>query len=239
MIRAVFFDAGHTLLHAVPSVGEVYAQESAKLGVRVTGEEIARVFVPTFRAFVKEYLPHVGSSDEQDYAMWREITHRVYRQIPALAALDFQTWFETLYARFGRPDAWRFYDDVIPALSDLRRRGLRLGVISNWDSRLRRISDGLGLTSRMDVVVISAEAGVRKPHPGIFEHALSRIGVRPEEAMHVGDLPEEDVEGARRAGLHPVYMDREPRVTERVLPSEVPVIRSLSEIVPLLSRMSA
>jgi len=231
VIRAVFFDAGHTLLHAHPSVGEIYSEETAKLGARVTGAEFAAVFVPTFRSFVREYVHHPGSSDEQDYAMWREITHRVYRQIPAMNGIEFQGWFDRLYHRFGEPEVWKFYEDAVPTLQALRRRGLKLGVISNWDSRLRRIADGLGLTPLMDVVVISAEAGVRKPHPAIFARALNRIGVGADEAMHVGDLPEEDIEGARRAGLRPVYVDRERRDEP---PPDVSVIRSLQELIPLV-----
>jgi putative hydrolase of the HAD superfamily len=199
MTRAVFFDAGHTLLFAHP--------EAAGEGT---------------------------SSDAQDYAMWREITRRIHARIPALAAVDFAPWFEALYVRFGDPEVWRFYDDVEPVLKELRGRGLRLGVVSNWDTRLKRIGSGLGLDRLVDFMVISAEVGVRKPDPRIFREALRRAGVRPEEALHVGDLPDEDVEGARRAGVRAVLIDRQKRITAREGVAGVPVVQSLSELSALL-----
>ncbi len=234
MIKAVLFDAGHTLLHAHPSVGEVYSQETAKLGASVTGEEFAGVFGPVFRAFVREYAAQQKSSDELDRAMWREIGRRVYERIAELRKVDFSLWFETVHRRFGDPDVWRLFPDAISTLTELRRRGYRLGIVSNWDTRLRGIAEGLGLTAMVDAVIISAEAGVRKPNPGIFELALERVGARPEESMHVGDLVEEDVEGARRAGVRPVLMDREGRATGQ----DVTVIRSLSELLTSLQTAS-
>lgn len=234
MIRAVFFDAGHTLLHAHPSVGEIYSQETAKLGIGVSGAEFTRVFVPVFREFVREYAAQQKASDELDRAMWEEIGRRVYERIPALRRLDFRLWFETIHRRFGDSDVWRFFPDAVPTLAELRRRGYRLGVVSNWDTRLRAIAEGLGLTAMVDALVISAEAGVRKPNPGIFDVALERVGVRAEEAMHVGDLLEEDVEGARRAGVRPVLMDREGRANA----ANVAVIRTLEDLLTSLQTVA-
>jgi len=109
-----------------------------------------------------------------------------------------------------------------------------VGVVSNWDTRLRKISDALGLTALVDFLVISAEAGVRKPDARIFQQALERAGVRPEEAIHVGDHPEEDGEGARRAGLRPVMIDRAKRVTAKEFPAGMPVVTSLTDLYRLL-----
>ena len=208
MIRAVFFDAGHTLLYAHPSIGAIYVQETAKLGTQVPEERFGEVFKPAFEEFVGE-RSKVFATDEGDFAMWREITRRMYDLLPELREIDFETWFRMLYDRFGRSDSWRFYPDTEPALAALRKRGLKTGVVSNWDTRLRGIVAGTGLTDLIDVLVISADIGVRKPDPAIFERALELAGVAPEEAMHVGDLFEEDVIGAHRAGLHPVLLDRE------------------------------
>lgn len=166
--------------------------------------------------------------------MWREITERIHARVPGLSEIDFDSWFEALYVRFGDPEVWRLYDDVEPALVGLRARGLKLGVVSNWDTRLRRICGGLGLDRLVDFIVISAEAGVRKPDPRIFEEALRRAGVGAAEALHVGDLPEEDVEGARRAGVRPVLIERQKRITPAANVDGVAVVRSLAEIVALL-----
>jgi putative hydrolase of the HAD superfamily len=232
--KAVFFDAGHTLLYAHPDLGSVYAGVTAALGARVAPEEFVEAFVPVFKEATKKYAQVAEASDALDLAMWRDITRRIYDRLPALGGLDFEAWFERLYRRFGEPDAWKFYDDVEASLRELRRRGLKIGVISNWDSRLKAISDGLGLTKLVDFLVISAEAGVRKPDPRIFGLALEKAGVRADEAVHVGDLVEDDVDGARRAGLRPVLIDRRKRLTAGGFPADVACVTSLAELIPLL-----
>jgi len=234
MTRAVFFDAGHTLIYAHPGLGAIYEETTADFGVRVPAMQFADAFIPVFQETTREYSTTMTASDAQDLAMWRDITRRIYDRIPLLAPVPFQSWFEHLYRRFGDPVVWRFYKDVEPVLRKIRARGITIGVISNWDTRLRTISEGLGLTGMVDFLVISAEAGVRKPSPGIFRLALEKAGVRPEEAVHVGDLPEEDGEGARRAGLRAILIDRKERVTPVTPPDHFPVLRGLEDLLPLL-----
>ncbi len=234
MTRAVFFDAGHTLLYAHPDLGTVYSEVTAALGVRLPPERFAEVFVPAFKEATKKYSRVSAASDALDLEMWRDITRRIYDGLPALAGVDFEDWFRRLYGRFGEPDAWRFYDDVVSVLGELRSRGLTIGIISNWDTRLKLISDGLGLTDLVDFLVISAEAGVRKPDPRIFRMALERAGVSAGEAIHVGDLPEDDVEGARGAGIRPVLIDRRKRITPPYAAADVRVVTSLADLLPLL-----
>jgi len=231
--KAVFFDAGHTLLYAHPDLGTVYAEATATFGVRLAPERYAETFVPVFKETTQIYAQTSSASDAQDIAMWRDITRRIYDRLPALAEIAFDAWFEVLYRRFGEPEVWKFYDDVESSLTALRSRGLKIGIVSNWDTRLKSISDGLGLTRLVDFIVISAEVGVRKPDPKIFRLALEKAGVRPEEAIHVGDLPEEDAEGARRAGVRPVLIDRKRRITG-AFPAGVHVVSSLADLTELL-----
>lgn len=234
MTQAVFFDAGHTLVYAHPDLGTVYADATASLGVRLPPERFASIFAPVFREASREYAQSSEASDAQDLAMWRDITRRIYDRLPPLSALDFDGWFELLYHRFGDPEVWRCYDDVESVLSTLRKRGLRIGIVSNWDTRLKSIADGLGLTSLVDFLVISAEAGVRKPDPRIFRMALEKAGVRAEEAVHVGDLLEEDAEGARRAGIRPILIDRRGRGPAAPAGPHVSRVTSLLEVPSLL-----
>ncbi|MHC4605915.1 MAG: HAD family hydrolase [Planctomycetota bacterium] len=210
-LRAVFFDVGHSLLRAHPSVGEIYAAETRRLGADVAPEVLEEQFRIVFREFVPAYVAdpaHRVASDEQDVTMWRGITRIIYDRVPDLHAVDYEKWFRTLYDKFSDGDVWRLYPDVAPALGRIRERGLRLGLVSNWDTRLRRIVKETGLADLVDFAVISAEVGVRKPEPGIFARALELAGVRAAEAAHVGDLFEEDVVGAHRSGLLPVHLDR-------------------------------
>jgi putative hydrolase of the HAD superfamily len=224
--RAVFFDAGHTLLYAHPDLGTIYAETTASFGLRLPPAAFLEAFKPAFAEGVRLQAADGRASDAQDLRMWRGITAAIHRGVPELSAVPFDAWFEALWGRFGDPASWRLYDDVESSLRSFRERGLILGVVSNWDTRLRRIAEGLGLGDLVDFLVISAEAGVRKPDPGIFRLALEKAGVSPEEAIHVGDLAEEDVEGARRAGIRGVLIERTRRL---VFPSgRAPRVGSLA-----------
>lgn len=99
------------------------------------------------------------------------------------------------------------FPEAIAVLGDLRRRGLKLGCVSNWDCSLPEVLAGCGLAAYFDLVVTSASAGASKPDPAIFELALDRLGCAPEHALHVGDSPE-DVFGARAAGVQALRLDR-------------------------------
>lgn len=236
--RAVFFDAGHTLVYAEPSIEQVYVEEAARGGAIVPLERFKALFKPLFNEFFRDYSArpeNAQSSDLVDYRMWRTMTREMYKRIPEMAPVAFGPWFDALYDRFGRAASWRIYDDAEPAIRALRARGLRLGIISNWDTRLRSIVRDLGLEAKMDFVLISAEVGWRKPHRSIFEEALKRAGVTPGEALHVGDLYDEDIVGAHAAGLRAVYLDRRGTAA----PSDgVPHARieSLNELVEFVER---
>ena len=107
-------------------------------------------------------------------------------------------------------DAFVFYafDDARPALDELRKAGLRLVCVSNWDISLPEVLERCGLDKALDGVVTSAEAGVRKPDPAIFTAALNLAGCGPDEALHVGDTVAEDIAGAGAAGIRALHIDR-------------------------------
>jgi putative hydrolase of the HAD superfamily len=125
------------------------------------------------------------------------------------------------------------YPDASPALADLREQRLKLIVVSNWDVSLETVLERCGLASLLDDVVSSAAAGVAKPDPAIFEVALELADCEPGEALHVGDTPEEDIEGARAAGIRALLIDRDGRRRARTRSRGAAVdshIASLSEI---------
>lgn len=109
--------------------------------------------------------------------------------------------FEELYQYYVRPEAWKVAPGAVAALSKLRAAGVRLAVVSNFDTRLRPILAALQVDKLFDSVVVSAEVGAEKPNPVIFEAALQDLGVRPSEVVHVGDDRRNDVWGARDAGI--------------------------------------
>ncbi|MGV3618577.1 MAG: HAD family hydrolase [Fimbriimonas sp.] len=110
---------------------------------------------------------------------------------------------------FG-PDSklFRMYDDVPGCLDELQAAGIRVAVVSNWDYSLHRVLRMFGIYDRFDAVLASLEEGVEKPDPRLFRICLDRLGVAPEAALHIGDNPLDDVEGAQAAGMRAVLIDR-------------------------------
>jgi putative hydrolase of the HAD superfamily len=131
--------------------------------------------------------------------------------------------------------AWRLFDDVLSCLSALS--AFRLGIISNGRSEeQRRKLKVLGIEHRFEHVVISEEAGVAKPDPGIFLGACSAMGVAPEAVVFIGDNYEIDYVAAREAGLSAVWLDR----VERVTPAATVVrVASLGQLPGLLANQSS
>jgi putative hydrolase of the HAD superfamily len=131
-------------------------------------------------------------------------------------------------------DSLRFslFADVRPALAAARRRGRRLIVVSNWDVSLYEVLERAGVGALLDGILTSAEFGERKPSPSIFERALELAGVPAGAAVHVGDSLEEDVAGARAAGIEAVLLVRPGSSVGSTssVPPGVRVIRSLREL---------
>ena len=103
----------------------------------------------------------------------------------------------------------------MPALAALRALGSPLGIVSNFDSRVLRILEGLDLARWFESVTLSSQVGATKPDRAIFARALAHHGVDAARALHVGDSPAEDCEGARAAGLRAVLIDRSGRHASR------------------------
>ena len=135
---------------------------------------------------------------------------------------------DDLYERFAQKTAWRVFDDVLPTLLELKARGLRLAVTSNWDERLRPLLEDLQLTPFFDALVISIEVGEAKPSTAIFQRCADTLGLPAAAILHVGDSPAEDFLGARQAGMGAMAIDRRSR-----LPGE----NTLAHLGELLSRL--
>ncbi len=208
MVRAVFFDVGNTLLRPEPSVSEVCRQVLADAGHAIPLSDIERQ-MPLVDAFYEDAYradDTFWTDEERTLQVWVGMYSLLCRRLGI--EQDAEVLAMSVYDEFGDPSRWMAYEDVLPAFSRLRERGLSLGVISNWDRRLERILTGLGLGEMLDSVVSSACVGLHKPDPRIFEHACEQLGVSPEEAVHVGDHHYADVLGARAVGMRPVLIDR-------------------------------
>lgn len=223
-IRGIVLDAVGTLIDPRPSVAEAYSEAARRQGVVLERDEVRDRFRRHFGDDeVDEIRGPLATDEEVEHRRWRRIVLGVLPEVP-----DPGRAFEELWAHFGRPDAWRAFDDAAPALDRFRAAGLPVRVASNFDGRLRGVLRGLpGLAALAEGVVISSEVGRRKPHPDFYRAACDRLGLPPHEVLCVGDDPENDLRGPLRAGLPAVLIDRDGRAP-RELPS-LPSLLALAE----------
>jgi len=127
---------------------------------------------------------------------------------------NFDSFFDDVYDRFRGSQGWVLFPETLAVLDQLKERQLKLGIISNFDSRIYSVMESLGIRRFFDAVVLSSETGYCKPDPEIFAAASVAIGVPPSEALFVGDNPEDDVEAAIRAGFVALLIDRRGRHSE-------------------------
>jgi len=207
-LRAVFFDVGNTLVYPYPSVSEVCREVLAAAGHARDLSSIDEL-MPLVDAYYEDRYradDTFWTNEEEASSVWVGMYSLLCRRLGIEE--DAALLARRVYDEFGKAERWRAYDDVVPALQRLRARGLATGVISNWDGRLQGILHRMGLAAELDTVVSSADVGLRKPDPRIFELACDRLGVSTDEAAHVGDHHYSDILGARAAGLQAVFVDR-------------------------------
>lgn len=190
--RAVFLDALGTLVELEPPWVHLAQALDADADRRLVGAVRAEM------AYYKEHA-HEG----RDAGSLAELRRR------CAAVLSRELGHEVQVATMMAAIRFRAYPDAAPALASLRRRGLRLVCVSNWDISLPEVLDRCELLEALDGVVSSAAAGARKPDPVIFTPALEIAGCAPAEALHVGDTPAEDVIAARAAGIPALLLDRD------------------------------
>lgn len=231
-------DATGTLFHLQGSLGRLYAERARNHGLSAR-EGLAELLEQRFhRAFGAMPRPAYRAGDRMhndrlDRDWWRILVQRV---CAGLGPMDLEGFFEDVYARFADAAVWQVYPEVPEALAVLRRAGLKLAIVSNFDARLTNICAGLDLLPAVDRVLIAAEAGAAKPDAEIFHSAIRRFGVRPAQALHVGDSWVEDTEGALAAGLAAVHLQRHGHEPPAGRPPSVPVISDLSALPDLLVR---
>jgi putative hydrolase of the HAD superfamily len=207
-VKAIFFDAAGTLMKPRRKVGESYAEFAAKYGIDVLPAALSERFRVCFDQAPRLAFP--GAAQEQVAVLerdwWKRLVERVFE--PWRPFVGFDEFFGELFAYFAGPQAWSLYPEVPDTLARLKRFGLKLSVVSNFDSRLASILGGLGIGSSFEQIVVSSRVGYAKPDAQIFHAALKHYGLRPEHAIHVGDSEINDRLGANNAGLHGVLVDR-------------------------------
>jgi putative hydrolase of the HAD superfamily len=235
-IRVVFFDAADTLFHVKGSVAEIYLRHAVEFGFAQTPESLSAIKQAFGRAF-RDAPPPIFAATEpaqikhSERLWWFDIVHNVFYRVGMFERFD--DFFERVFQVFEEPGAWELFPETVQTLAALKTQGVELGIISNFDSRLFSVLRGLGLADTFDTVTISSLAQAAKPAPRIFQLALDKHAVDPEEALHIGDSLRDDVEGARKAGLHAILLDRKGSQQG----TDIRSIRALDELLPLIQQL--
>jgi putative hydrolase of the HAD superfamily len=224
-ITAVFFDVDFTLIYPGPTFqGEGYARFCARHGI-VVDQSCFAVAVRAASSILDEAQEHV-----YDGEIFVRYTGRIIQEMggrgPAVL-----TCAREIYDEWAENQHFFLYDDVAPVLRELASRGLKIGLISNSHRPLATFQQHFELDGIVTVAVSSSEHGYMKPHPSIFTAAMTLAGVQATESVMVGDSLSHDIEGARRVGMRGVLVHRS---DDPAPPTDVPVIRSMSELPALL-----
>ena len=147
------------------------------------------------------------TNDEKERIWWYTLVREVFE--PQGSMPNFDEFFHVLHSSFVEKHLWEIYSEVEEVLTDLKKKGFILGIVSNWDLRLPTVIKNLELTSYFDFLVSSSACGATKPAAKIFQEALKQAKARPHEAVHVGDTYEEDFIGAEAVGIKALLLDRQ------------------------------
>jgi putative hydrolase of the HAD superfamily len=219
-LRAVFLDAGGTLIHLDRGfILKTLADQG------IAKDEAA--FLIADQSAREQRAAAIRSGEViDDASSWRIYAARLLQLLEATGDAA-EGVSAAIREKHRAGTLWTHVEPGTPeTLAELKKRGYTLGVVSNADGRVESFLRYAGLTDYLDFVVDSGKVGVEKPNPRIFEIALERAGAKADEVVHVGDVYEVDVLGARAAGIDAILLVS----SGAAAPSDVKVIRSFPEL---------
>ena len=232
-IKAITFDFYMTLIHPRnnKSRGKAFQEFLVDHSLYADAWE-HQVLYDIFEYYADFYNPNAFESVKDSF--WAEFTLRLFQRT-SVAGCDKEMAKEfapTIRDIFG-PNHFELYPEVHEVLKSLKKRDLKLAVISNWQRGLKYFCQELGIFDYFNELVVSAEVGYQKPDPGIFQEASKRLNLEPGQILHVGDSIVDDIQGASSVGFNVVLLDR---TNELELKSdEVTKISTLHELEKVLS----
>lgn len=223
-VRGVIFDAVGTIIRPAPPFPVIYQAAARRFGIELDQTVIYQKFVASFGAsdiYDRDVLQY-RDSEQRERDRWHAIVSSVFAEFFSGAELD--SLFEELFAHYGRPASWQLFPDTAECWRTLRQRGYRVGIGSNYDSRLESVVAGQPPLNENDGLFISSLVGSRKPGRAFYDAIAAAWELRPEQLLMVGDDLLNDYEGARAAGWHAVFLDRDSKQPE------LKGLRSLTEL---------
>eukprot|EP00250_Pteridium_aquilinum_P013118 c21143_g1_i1 orf=173-955(+) len=203
--KALLVDAGGTLIQLAKPVEETYGAYGLKYGINLSTKDIKENFKRVFAEPWSEHLRYEGDGK----LFWR------YAVAQATGCKDEQ-FFEEIYQHYAKASAWKLPVGALSSLHHLRNSGVKLGVLSNFDTRLRPLLQELRLTELFHSIIVSCEVGYEKPAPEIFKAALRELDVQANETVLLGDDPVADMQGARAVGIDAWLWKKEVTTFEEV-----------------------
>lgn len=228
MIKGVLFDFYNTLASYDPPREDIYVTASRELGIKIEAKALFTSLstADIFYRNENSRSPIDKKSAEEQINFFVEYITRIVGGAGAEISRD--DALQILAKIKELKWAFKVYDDALPTLETLRKRGLICGLISNVAQDMEATYTKLGLQPYLDFKVTSAEVGYDKPRPEIFLAALDKAGVKPGEALYIGDQYQIDIIGARGVGIKALLIDRNnyfPEITD------CPRIHDLAQIV--------
>jgi putative hydrolase of the HAD superfamily len=210
-IQAVFFDVGYTMLAPHPSIEDVVMMVCEERGTPVD-RSCLESYMPhaeaTLRGMVRSN-PWIWSEDSAIEMVWRAYFTDLLRPcLSRLSRKELAACAEAVRIVFEQASSYALFPDVLPVLDTLYKRGITLGIISDWGISLGLILRHHDLIQYFKFAVISAAVRLSKPDPELFQTALRRADAIADYTLHIGDSYPLDVLGARAAGITPILLDR-------------------------------
>jgi len=227
MIKTVFFDLYNTLVHYDPPREEQQLAVLEAYGFKTDYTTICQAIhlADIYLDQENARSPIFKRPQHEQLAFYEEYETIVLKEAGFDVAEEIALEIITKLHQADKKQV--LYDDVLPALDALRRRGITLGLITNAEQNQAPL-EKLGLYDQLDYLLTSPEEGLGKPAPHIFWAALRKAGVKASEAIHVGDQYDIDVVGAQGVGMKALLLDRNNIMQEF---DDCPRINDLSEIV--------
>ena len=210
-VRQLFFDAAGTLFRPRHSAGQVYRTIAKRLDLTSLASLDSGSIDHAFRLALAHHSPLCFPKlsrtklQQAEHSWWRRVVNDTFGGLTDVR--PDATFFESVYHHFSTADAWKREPGCRRILAKLDRAGFRMAIVSNFDSRLPGVLEGLELGNFFSAVVISSGFGVAKPDPAIFRAALTATGSSATESVHLGDDFQNDFLAARAAGLKAILYD--------------------------------